>query len=316
MTSAPALSAPHENDAAEIDRAVLKTVAYADIFEYPMRDTEVHRYLHDIQATPAQTAEALARCSAQDGVLGVRDGYYTLRGREELVDTRRERAARAAELWPDALRYGRVLAGLPFVRLVAVTGSLAWDNVPSGGDIDYLVVTEQDRLWTCRWMIALVNRLARRRGAPLCPNYIVSTRALATLHNDLYTAYELSSMIPLAGTETYEAMRRANPWATQFLPNAAGAPEPTERRVALSPGFARVGEALLRSRLGAAIERVEMRYRRAKISRARIRSAAKNGANRGEGAHTIDRCMWFGGGQRPRALAAFEERLQHLRVAQ
>ena len=86
----------------------------------------------------------------------------------------------------------------------------------------------------------------------------------------------------------------------------------TERRVAGPHGLARVGEALLGSRLGATIERYEMQYRRGKIRRARVRSIGNNGANRGEGAHTIDRCMWFGGGHRVRALAAFEERLQNL----
>jgi hypothetical protein len=316
MTSAPALSAPPECDAAEINRAVLRTVAYGDMFEYPLRDAEVHRYLHGIHATPALTAEALARCSAPGGPLSLREGYYTLRGREALVDTRRERAARAAELWPQALRYGAILAGLPFVRLVAVTGSLAWDNVKHSADIDYLIVAEPDHLWTCRWLVSLVKRIARRRGTRLCPNYIVSTRALAALRCDLYDAYELASMIPLVGIETYQAMRRANPWTTRYLPNAAGAPETTERRVQGANGLARMSEALLRSPLGATIERYEMSYRRGKIKRARIRSIGNNGASRGEGAHTIDRCMWFGGGHRLRAHDAFEERLHQLRDTQ
>jgi hypothetical protein len=309
MTSAPRLSTSVKSDPTEIDDAVLSTVAYGDIFEYPLRDAEVHRYLHGVHATLALTIEALARCCAPGGPLSMSEGYYTLRGREALVDTRRDRAARAAELWPEAARYGRVFGGLPFVRLVAVTGSLAWNNVHSGADIDFLIVTEPDHLWTCRWLVSLVKRIARRRGTWICPNYIVSTRALPALHCDLYDAYELASMIPLVGIETYFAMRRANPWAARYLPNAVDAPATPARRVALSNGLARGGETLLRSRLGATIERYEMQYRRAKIRRARIRS---NGANRGEGAHTIDRCMWFGGGHRLRALAAFEERLHQL----
>src|SRR5687767_12345227 len=88
-------------DARAIDRAVVSAVAYSDVFEYPLRNFEVHRYLH-VPAGAEETAEALARCSAPGGALTQRNGYYTLRGRERLVEVRRARAAHAARLWPAA----------------------------------------------------------------------------------------------------------------------------------------------------------------------------------------------------------------------
>src|SRR5690242_6496231 len=181
-----ALSSPTP-DTRAIDRAVLRTVAYADVFDYPLQALEVHRYLHGTAATVEATEVALAACSALGGALSCRDGFYTLRGREGLVAVRDRRAAIAARLWPAALTYGRLIAGLPFVRMVAVTGSLAWDNVDDGGDIDYLIVTEPGRLWVCRWLSALVGRAARLEGVILCPNYVISTRALALADRSLYT---------------------------------------------------------------------------------------------------------------------------------
>src|SRR5690349_14672071 len=157
----PRLAAP---PALEVEQAAIRAVAYADVFDYPLQALEVHRYLHGTAATVEATEVALAACSAPGGALSRWDGFYTLRGRESLVAVRNRRAAIANRLWPAALTYGRLIAGLPFVRMVAVTGSLAWDNVDDGGDIDYLIVTEPGRLWVCRWLSALVGRAARLEG--------------------------------------------------------------------------------------------------------------------------------------------------------
>ena len=311
MVSAPWITAPAGVDAAAMDRAVLSTVAYGDVFDFPLQALEIHRYLHGVAATTEATAAALARCCTH-GALVERDGYYTLRGREGLVDGRRERAERASRLWPVALRYGRAIAGLPFVRLVAVTGSLAWDNVPPAADIDYLIVTDPGHLWICRWLVALLRRSARLRGVTLCPNYMVTTRALGVTQRDLFAAYELCSMRPIAGVDTYRAMRRANLWTADYLPNAPDEPVSANGAVAPRGALSRLGEALLRSRLGVALEQYEMRYRIRKIRGYRLRSSLGTGAPQGEGIHNVDRCVWFGGGHRRRALAAFAERLRDL----
>ena len=109
-----------------IEQAALRAVAYADVFDYPLRATEIHRYLHGVVATAEATAMALARCGAPGGPLHVREGLYTLTGREGLVDVRRRRAACAEGLWPAAVSYGRLIAGLPFVRMVVAHMLVTW----------------------------------------------------------------------------------------------------------------------------------------------------------------------------------------------
>ena len=298
-------------DVGTLERAVISTVAYADVFDYPLRALEVQRYLHGVRATGDATAAALAG-SAAGGALSQRDGFYTLRGRESLVDVRRARAAHAARLWPTAVRYAHVIAAVPFVRMVAVTGSLAWDNIEQGGDIDYLVVTDPDHLWTCRWLLGALRRVAHVGGTPLCPNYVVSTRALLVTERDLYGAYELARMTPVVGRSIYRRMRRTNTWAARYLPNAIEAPRaphipapsgrPGGSRVLL--GLTRLGERALRSRIGAAFERWEMNYR--------IRKWCRPGAPRGEAAYGLDWCKALTQGHRQDTLNAFAERVRRL----
>jgi hypothetical protein len=269
----------------------------------------VHRYLH-VPAGAEETAAALARCSAPGGALAQRNGYYTLRGRERLVEVRRARAAHAARLWPAAVRFGRAIGGVPFVRMVAVTGSLAWDNLDQSGDVDYLIVTEPDHLWTCRWFVQAIVRAARLDGATLCPNYVVSTRALLLAQHNLYGAYEVARMTPIVGLGMYRRLRRVNAWVTTYLPNALEPPRPPDipdwaassLRRRIGARVKRLGERVLRARVAAALERYEMRYR--------IRKRLKHDVS--EAAYDRDRYkgQWHGHGQR--VLTAFAERLQKL----
>jgi len=313
---APSITAPAPAAAAAIDRAVVSTVAYGDVFDYPLREFEVHRYLHGVRATPDATASALARCVA-DGVVALRDGHYTLPHRPRLVETRQSRAVRAAEYWPAAIRYGQIIAGMPFVRMVAVTGSLAWDNVPPSADIDYVVVAEPDHLWKCRWLLAVLRRVARLEGINLCPNCMVTKRALTVWDHDLYVAYELASMRPIAGVGMYRRLRRANPWSASFLPNANAELRPPDLDVpsehSVSHRFlsrvSGLGEDMLRSRFGAMLEALEMQYRIRKIMKFRSRLMLQQGIELGEASYGADRCMGFGGGHRRRALSAFAARL-------
>lgn len=299
-----------------IDRAVVGTIAYGDVFDYPLRLSEVHRYLHGVRATVDATAHALAQCVA-DGVVSYRDGCYTLPGREELVATRQSRAARAATYWPAAIRYGQIIAGMPFVRMVAVTGSLAWGNVPQSADIDYVVVAEPDHLWKCRWLLAVLRRVARLEGINLCPNCMVTKRALTVWDRDLYVAYELAAMRPIAGLGMYRRLRRANPWTAGFLPNAHAELRPPQVLVAevssVSQRFltrlSGLGEEVLRTRFGAMLEGLEMQYRIRKIMKFRARRLLQEGIELGEASYGADHCMGFGGGHRRRTLNAFAARL-------
>jgi len=298
--------------APQVEQAAIRTVAYADVFDYPLDAREVHRYLHGTAATPEATETALARCSAPGGALCQRDGLYTLPGRESLVAVRHRRAATADRLWPAALSYGRLIAGLPFVRMVAITGSLAWHNVDAEADIDYLIVTAPDRLWVCRWLIVALGRAAQLDGVKLCINYLISTRALGFAHRNLYTAYELARMTPIAGLGMYRRLRRANPWVEAYLPNAVNLPRAPERDASDSPHrhntglahLARLTQRLLASPLGALLERWEMTYR--------IRKRAKLRNPTGEAAYGVDWYKNHNSGHAGRTLAAFARRVRGL----
>lgn len=246
-------------------RSVFHTLAYADVFDYPLSAEEVCRYLTSLNAPLEDVTRALANRDLfmQTGV------YYTLPGREAIVATRKQRAAIAARLWPRAACYARIIAKLPFVRMVAVTGSLAMNNADEGGDVDLMIVSAPNRLWTCRALSLLLARIARLEGISLCPNYLVTANTLGLKERSLYVAHELAQMIPLSGLDVYQKMRRLNDWTDEYLPNASGAPElPRGVRQVEGRTFAqRILETLFNLPFGHWFEKWEMNRKIEKLSR-------------------------------------------------
>ncbi len=204
----------------KLEQAILDTVAYADVFEYPLTQAEIHHFLIGYRASPYEVSQALQNLESHPGLLARKHGYYVLPGRAGLVAIRQRRQAVADCLWPKAIHYGRWISKLPFVRMVAVTGSLAMSNTDPGADLDYLVVTRAGRLWLTRAMVILVVRWAARQGITLCPNYILSEQALDIPEQNLFTAHELVQMVLVSGARTFAQMKRLNPWVETYLPNA------------------------------------------------------------------------------------------------
>lgn len=240
---------------AAVDRAAIQAVAYGDVFDWPLRPSEVHRFLIGARATPAEVRAALRRLVPDR--LSRRDGLLTLPGRDGLAELRRERAAEAARYWPIAHAWGRRLASLPFVRMVAVTGSLAADNVGPAADIDFLVVTVPGRVWVGRAFTSLTRRHAAGQGVRLCPNYILSEDALRLHDRTLFTAHELVRMIPISGHAIHRRMLRLNRWTLRFLPNARPTVGAPAANGANRPLPVRITERVLETPLGAWMDRLE-----------------------------------------------------------
>ena len=199
---------------------ILKPVLYADIFDYPLTFDEIYKFLQ-VEIAPEQARSLLEHALNEQAIIQI-DEFYCLGNRPHLIAKRRERQAAADTLWPGAIHFGRWIAALPFVRLVAVTGALAVDNPRDGvDDIDYLIVTQPRRLWLCRAMIILLVRYGYRRGVHLCPNYIITANALE-FEDDFFAAREMLQMQPVYGRNFYLKVRELNAWVNNYFPHGTG----------------------------------------------------------------------------------------------
>src|SRR5512135_3746637 len=101
--------------------AIVRAVAYADVFDAPLRRSRMLEAL-DVEATPSTVRDALDHPAWAAGILDVGEGDVTIAGRGDLRLRSAAHRAVARRRWPVARAAGRLIGTLPFVRMVAVSG--------------------------------------------------------------------------------------------------------------------------------------------------------------------------------------------------
>ena len=234
--------------------AVLCSVTYASLFDYPLTLAQLRESLIGEPADERTITEWLATSALLQTTIEQQDGLYFPRGRRDLLATRTRREALSRELLDRDRRILRFLSRLPFVRMVALSGSLAHLNAEGGSDLDLFVITSPGRVWCVTLFVLIVARLRgwRRR---LCLNYVVSERNLAIEPPDLFSANQIIHLRPVTGESIYRRFLAANPFVTGHYPNfsprridaLAGAARP-RRVTTLLEGALSIGLAPLADR--------------------------------------------------------------------
>lgn len=265
-----------------LERSVLATLAYFDVFDYPLRPEELWRWLyvtnrHDWEAirraTPADVDHALQGPSLAATIDRAGD-FLTLRGRSPIIATRLERHVGNERKWRRAVLVARLLRFVPFVELVGVVNTLALDNARPESDIDVFIVSRRGRLWLTRLLAtAVVHALGIRRHGTLvtdraCLSFYVSDRALdleplrvSGLQEDVYLTFWTAQVVPLFDRDgCWPAFIHANRWVVDRLPHGfLGTPTPRLGDAFVARLCRTVPELLLSTPLGTAANWLAMR---------------------------------------------------------
>lgn len=221
---------------------VLRTLAYADVFDYPLTLPEIHRWLISSEtslligtkANTSEVAEWIPR------TVKTHRGYYFLKGRPHLVKLRQARSRFSQEKLQLAHRVGEWLKSIPTIKLVAVTGALAMRNSDPNDDIDLMIVTSPNTLWLTRILVVIFIEILGLRRRPTSRYALLRRSKLRLLANrfclnlwldetslavpkpkrNLYTAHEVAQVKPLwSRGRTYQQFLSANRWINHYLPN-------------------------------------------------------------------------------------------------
>jgi len=152
------------SSAEELKKAILRLVAFFDLFEYPLTPLEIRHYL-DNKVAISRLSLALDELSASAGAIRLdsSDGFYFLPGREETITTRRKRHNYSQRKIKIAKKIGYFFNLLPSVKMIAVANSLGGYNLRDGSDIDFFIITSARRVWLSRLFCAGLAKILNRR---------------------------------------------------------------------------------------------------------------------------------------------------------
>lgn len=211
----------------QVKSAILATLTYSDVFDYPLTRAELWRYL--IAAKPIPFTRFQKALTSLESV-GELDRLYYLKGRRKLVEERQKRKKISEKKIQQAQQTVRKLSYIPTIEFIGLSGSLAMANATKDADVDVFVITKPGTLWITRLCIAILlqcmqkRRKRRQKHAPnrICVNMLIDSAHLLfpKERRDSYTAHEIVQMKPLfVRGYMYHELLRKNNWITSFLPN-------------------------------------------------------------------------------------------------
>lgn len=272
------MSEPFFKAPMNVKQAVLATLAFFDLFDYPLTADEAHRYLFKLEARPEHVHIALRESKRIEPT----GPYYQLfkPDAQNLSISREKNEQISQKLWQKIDCFRWVFALTPYLRLAAVCNTLAFNNADEESDIDLLIVAQKNRLFLCRmiltfWMQILgIRRHGKKVKGRFCLSFFITeeTLDLSALQKgslDLYFAYWLLLLKPIYGKkEIAEQLASANrAWLKNFFFNPL--PPSYEQLKPVSRFFELlkfIQEKILNTRLG---EKIENRLQKWQIQRAK-----------------------------------------------
>lgn len=203
----------------EIKEHILTTLAYFDMFNYPLTRAEVYLFLKDKHNY--ELFDIAIQNLLDERVIHLFDKFYTLKNDQYLIVRRNEGNKKAAELIKIAEKVGNLLIRFPFVRGIAISGSLSKNFADENSDVDLFIITEKNRLWIARTIMHCFKKLTFlfNKEHLFCMNYYIDMQHLEIAEKNIYTAIEIGTLIPLQGDIVFDKFFAANTWTRKFLPN-------------------------------------------------------------------------------------------------
>lgn len=191
-----------------LKESVYRTLVYFDLFDFAPTLLEIEKWL--LKSNSIDHTPPLSTIQAQlenDRRIDHLEGFYFLHHRSALVQLRKEKYNCTDQKWKHAKKYIRLLAMMPYVEAIWLANSMGWGNANQHSDIDLLIITSPNHIWSARFFTTGLMKFFRQR-----PDEQEEEKAICL---SLYLSAQHLSMeeYKIGETDIHYSF-----WATQFYP--------------------------------------------------------------------------------------------------
>lgn len=202
------------------EAAILKTLFYYDIFSQPLTLEEI-KVKSEFKLN-GQTDQYL-KSLLEKGFIKQKDKYYFLASQSDDIILKRETANENALRWIKKTKaHVWWFSLIPIIECVCISGSLSKYYMDKHSDIDYFIIVKANRLWIFKLLTSIVIKAFLKFGIKkyFCANYMITNDNLLIQKQNLYTATEIATLIPIYNKSIFDEFIRINSWYKNFLPNS------------------------------------------------------------------------------------------------
>jgi len=232
-----------------IHKAILKTLVYADIFNYPLTASEIHHWLICQNSAQPPALKNITSIIKNTPHIQTTSPYFYLKNHQKNISLRQQHHRFSQTKLKFARQATAYLKFIPTINLIAVTGALAMNNSHKNDDIDLMIITQSNKLWITRLLTIFLLEIFRLRRRPvtdtpgcnliaprgvksfnnkICLNLFLDESSLKILpvNRNLFTAHEICQLKPIYNKQnTYQKFLNANSWTKKYLPHALKVPD-------------------------------------------------------------------------------------------
>ena len=206
-------------DVSLYESSILRTLAYFDIFQYPLSFEEICQF-SDLEFSAEKHLKATQNL-VDLGIVNDLAGFYSLQNNQQLVEKRNLGNLQAAILLTIGYRIGSFLYSFPYIKGIGISGSLSKNVAGPEDDIDFFIITQTDRLWIARTLMHIFKKITFLFGKQhwYCMNYYIDEKALEINEKNVFTATEVVTVIPVCGQSAFTKFYASNQWSKEYFPN-------------------------------------------------------------------------------------------------
>lgn len=216
------MSSEQDRDSCEL--AIKKTLAYRSIFKYPVSKYQLKTYLVTDKEFKNKIVDECIEHLLHRGFIKEKNKKYYLPGINPVEW--HEKKALTKKILGKNEEILKLLGKIPWLYLLAVTGSVAAYNTQNDSDVDVMIVTARNRVWITRFFVTILLKITKKyprtdgEKGRICPNLFIDGKELAwsSEKRNIYVAHDIVLMQPIINKENmYLRFLNANKWVLGYF---------------------------------------------------------------------------------------------------